>query len=67
MAIWQTIKGEIKCDACDKQLATIKSPKQILDVWEQWGSKAEIRCMDCSEKPIKKHETETDTPEVVPS
>jgi len=52
MAIWQTIKGEIKCDACGKVLATIKSPKQILDVWEQWGSRAEIRCMDCSEKPI---------------
>lgn len=52
MAIWQTINGEIKCDACGKLLATLRMPKQISDVWEEWGSKAELRCMDCSEKPI---------------
>lgn len=57
MAIWQQMNGEIKCDACGKQLATMKGPKNIFDVWETWGSKAEIRCMDCSEKPIPNQET----------
>lgn len=52
MAIRSIKKGDINCDACSKQLATIRASAQVFQVHADEARFTEIRCMDCSEKPI---------------
>ena len=52
MAIRMLGKGEIKCDACGKQIATLKTTANFLKMAEEEARWTEIRCIDCSENPI---------------
>jgi DNA-directed RNA polymerase subunit RPC12/RpoP len=53
MAIREIQKGEIGCDDCGKQVATIRTSKQIMDLHVAEAGFTSIRCMDCSEKPAE--------------
>lgn len=46
--------AEIRCDACDKVVAKMRTSSHFLQVVEEESDFNEIRCLDCAEKEIKK-------------
>ena len=45
-------QGEIACDACKKQIGTIRASTEVFAAVESEARFTEIRCMECSEKLI---------------
>lgn len=52
MAIRSIKKGKIKCDACHKQIATVRASAEVFAAFETEARFTEVRCMECSEKPV---------------
>lgn len=55
MAIRVIEKGNITCDSCKKEIATVKSSREFFEacmVFQVEEKYTQIRCMECSEKPI---------------
>lgn len=52
MAIRSIKKGTITCDACLKVLATVRASDEVFVALGEEQRFTEIRCMDCSEKPL---------------